>query len=146
MAAVPGLTRAVGLISKTSSSRVISNTDTVSSPSQISVASQSTLNNGGLILRLGQNTNNKLLNGIFVCWLSLAVARINSATVRMRSLFSTGSWPTRDLKALRSPRDGGRMLLKLGIANVESEGGFRKPCKPLLGPEGSVGPRPPIPS
>lgn len=78
------------------------------------------------MLRLGQKTSNKLLKGIFVALRSSAVALMSSVTVRMRSLFSGGSCDINDLSALIKEREGGRIPVKLGIANVDREGGFRK--------------------
>jgi len=75
----------------------------------------------------------KLLKGIFVSLLLTAVARINSTTVLNRSLFSCGSCETRVRKEWMRADDGAGMAEKVGMANVDREGGLRM-AKPDLGP------------
>jgi hypothetical protein len=96
------------------------------------------------MFKLGQNTSNKLLSGIFVAVLFCAVALINSVTVRSKSLFSSGSCEIRDWNALRRGLDGGRIPVNEGIASVDREGGFLNAGRgiPLfLGLLGRPGPR-----
>lgn len=93
------------------------------------------------MLRLGQNTSNKLLKGIFVSLLCLAVALIRSTTVCSRSRFSCGSAATRPFSAFVRDSEGGRMPVKDGMASVESDGGLRKAAGPPdFGLDGKVGP------
>lgn len=123
------------------SSRLISKTG--SSSSQIPSPSQSTRSNGGFMFKLGQNTSRRLLKGILVSLLSLAVALISSVTVRIRSRFSSGSCLMRTWKASRRDFEGGFIPVKVGIARVDREGGFLIAGKgrPLpRGPEGNPGP------
>lgn len=109
--------------------------------SHISSASHSTRSSGGFILRLGQNTRSRLLSGIFVSLLSLAVALMSSVTVLIKSRFSSGSWKSRERKAFISDLEGGRMPANEGIASVEREGGLRIAGRlPMRGPEGNPGP------
>jgi hypothetical protein len=96
------------------------------------------------MFKLGQKTSKRLLSGIFVSLLSFAVARISSVTVRRRSRFSSGKRLISDLIVFNSARDGGRIPLKLGMAKVERDGGFLRAMRPLFGPDGKVGPLPPI--
>jgi hypothetical protein len=113
------------------------------SPSQIPSASQSTLRSGGVIFKLGQNTSNKLLNGIFVSLLLPDVARINSTTVLSKSLFSRGSRKIRERIERMRTGEGGGIDLKEGMASVDRDGGFRS-ANPDLGPSRMPPPPPPI--
>jgi hypothetical protein len=130
-------------MSKTDSLLISTTSGSPDSSPQTPSASHKTRRSGGFMLRLGQNTKRRLLRGIFVSLLCFAVARMSSVTVRIRSLFSGGSWPINDLRALRRDWEGGRMELKLGIASVESDGGLRIAWT-FLGPEGSEGPTGPF--
>lgn len=113
--------------------------DSIGVLSQIASDSHRTFNNGGFMFKLGQNMSKRLLSGIFVAFVSRAVALMSSVTVWMRSLFSAGSWCKRALSALMKAREGGRIPAKDGMANVEREGGFRNACVDRLGPEGRPG-------
>lgn len=96
------------------------------------------------MFKLGQNTSNRLLRGIFVALLFCAVALISSVTVRSRSLFSSGSFKMSDWNAFKRDLDGGRILVNEGIASVDREGGFLmagRGIPPFLGLLGRPGPR-----
>ena len=109
--------------------RLISRTGPSSgdSDSQMLSVSHRTLSRGGFMFRLGRNTRSKLLSGILVSLLALSVALMRSTTVRSTSLFSAGNCAMRDRRTFVSGFDAGRMPVSLGIANVESEGGLRRP-------------------
>ena len=134
-----------GPMSITTLSRLISKTSWSSEwlvgTSQMVSTSHKARSIGGFMLRLGQKTSNKLLRGIFVSVLCLAVALIRSTTVCSKSRFSCGSAATRPLKALIRDSEGGRMPVNDGMASVESDGGLRKPTgAPDFGLDGKVGP------
>jgi hypothetical protein len=105
-------------------------------------ASHNTRKSGGFMFKLGQNTSKRLLKGILVSLLRLAVALMRSVTVRNKSRFSSGSLAIRDLSAFRRDSEGARMPEKFGIARVDSDGGLRMAgALPVaLGPAGKVGP------
>ena len=80
------------------------------------------------MFKLGQNTSNRLLKGIFVSLLAAAVARMRSTTVRARSRFSCGSREINVLRSCTSWLEAAGMPWNEGMASVESEGGFRRPA------------------
>lgn len=107
-------------------------------PSHTPSASHRTRRSGGDICMLGQNTSNRLLSGIFVILCLFAVSLTRSETVRSTSRFSRGRRAINVASASRNDCDGGRIPANVGIASVESEGGFLRGIgAPDFGPEGS---------
>ena len=90
--------------------------------------------------KLGQNTNSKLLNGIFVSLLLWAVSMISSVTVLNKSLLTWGRRAMSEAIACKRVSEAVRGA-NVGSAKVESDGAFRSWAL-SRGFEGKPGPRP----
>lgn len=111
---------------------------------QISSDSHKTRRRPGFMFKLGQKRRRRFAKGIFVWWLLLAVALMSSIKVKSKSRFSLGSRVIRPASAWIDDCEGGGTPTKVGIARVDSEGGFLI-WMPLFGLDGREGPMLPIP-